>query len=186
LCVVTLSSASAPADAFWNTIIVGGVSTNQEATSQARSYGIAWMLAIAAGAPRNEFFLKPEHVTASLAAALTFIAIMISTSSFVRRPRRRYRRQFPMPREARMRATSRPIKQHCPPTRARGGARSGKAVEEPDLLAQAAVTLGPGERTDEVGEGSEVDAGPSFDRLDGSAIGRANGLTCLVQAAPMG
>ncbi len=79
---------------------------------------------LAAGAPRNEFFLKPEHVTASLAAALTFIAIMISTSSAVRRPRRRYRRQFPMPREARMRASSRPTKRHCPPTRARGGAQS--------------------------------------------------------------
>src|SRR6266566_3694 len=59
---------------------------------------------LAAGAPRNEFFLKPEHVTARLAAALTLIAIMISSCA-VRRPRRRYRHQFPMPREARMRAT---------------------------------------------------------------------------------
>jgi hypothetical protein len=53
---------------------------------------------LAASAPRNE--------AAGLAAALTFIAIMISTSSAVRRPRRRSRRQFPAPREARMRASS--------------------------------------------------------------------------------
>jgi hypothetical protein len=60
---------------------------------------------LAAGAPRNEFPIKPEHLPAGLAAALAFIAVMISTSSAVWRPRRRHRGQFPMPREARMRAT---------------------------------------------------------------------------------
>jgi hypothetical protein len=61
---------------------------------------------LAAGAARNDALIKPQHITAGLAAALTFIAIMISTSSAVRRPRRRARRQFPKPGKARMCASS--------------------------------------------------------------------------------
>ena len=41
----------------------------------------------------------------------------------------------------------------------------GEAAEEPDLLAQGALTLGFGERADEITERGEVDAASGFDGL---------------------
>ena len=42
----------------------------------------------------------------------------------------------------------------------------GEAAEVSDSLAQSALSFGPGERGDDVGEGAEVDAAAGFHRLD--------------------
>jgi hypothetical protein len=72
---------------------IGGVEDEYLESSFDGSPPLIWPVLSAAdlvaGAPRNEFLIKPEHVTAGLAAALTFIAIMISTGSVVHRRRRR-------------------------------------------------------------------------------------------------
>jgi hypothetical protein len=72
---------------------IGGVEDEYLESSFDGSRPLIWPVLSAAdlvaGAPRNEFLIKPEHITAGLAAALTFIAIMISTGSVVHRRRRR-------------------------------------------------------------------------------------------------
>lgn len=44
--------------------------------------------------------------------------------------------------------------------------KEGEPAEEPDLLAQGALTFGLGERAHEIGERAEVDAATGFDGLD--------------------
>jgi hypothetical protein len=46
-----------------------------------------------------------------------------------------------------------------------------RPAEEPDALPQGALTLGLGQRVDELGEGCEVDAAAGLDRLDGEGNG---------------